>query len=69
MGPKEGDFKGYRSLNFIEKNIIDINNEEVDAYNLLYGKILRWIQLAIKTRKDDIVRRKASKRKAREERE
>jgi hypothetical protein len=33
------------------------------------GKLFKWLLLAIKTRKDDIVRRKALKRKAREDRE
>jgi hypothetical protein len=43
--------------------------EDVDAYNLTLGKLFKWTLLALKTRKDDITRRKALKLKAREYRE
>jgi len=33
------------------------------------GKLFKWLQLAIRTRKEDIVRRKALKKRAREQRE
>jgi len=33
------------------------------------GKLYKWLTLAIKTRKDDIVRRKAKEKKAREDRD
>lgn len=33
------------------------------------GKLFKWLQLSIKTRKDDITRRKALKKKASEDRE
>jgi hypothetical protein len=51
-------------LNFIEKNIEGIESETVDAYSLTLGKLFKWLQLAIKTRKDDITRRKAQRKKA-----
>ena len=69
LGPKEDYFLKYQTLNFIEKNLEGIHAEDVDAYNLTLGKLFKWIQLAIKTRKEDIIRRKALKKKAREERE
>lgn len=69
MGPKEKHYFGYKTLNFIERNIEGINPEDVDAYNLTLGKLFKWLLLAIKTRKDDIVRRKALRRKTREDRE
>jgi len=56
-------------LNFIERNVESVNPEEVDAYNLTLGRVFKWLLLAVRTRKDDITRRKAMTKKAREERE
>lgn len=53
----------------MEKNIEGINPEDVDAYNMTLGKLFKWLLLSIQTRKQDIIRRKALKRKAKEERE
>jgi hypothetical protein len=69
LDPKEDHFIRYQTLNFIEKNIEGINQEDVDTYNLTLGKLYKWVLLAIKTRKEDIIRRKALKKKAREERD
>eukprot|EP00347_Sterkiella_histriomuscorum_P009020 403342835 len=69
LGPKEENYERYQTLNFIERNLTDFNPEDVDAYNLCLGKLFKWSLLAIKTRKDDITRRKALTLKARENRE
>lgn len=69
LGPKEQIHQRYQTLNFIEKNIEGINPEDVDAYHMTLGKLFRWLSLAIRTRKEDIVRRKALKKRTREERE
>ena len=69
LGPKEEHYERYQTLNFIERNLTDFNPEDVDAYNLCLGKLFKWSLLAIKTRKDDITRRKALTLKARENRE
>ncbi len=69
LGPKDEYQERYTTINFIERNIEGINPEDVDAYNVTLGKLFKWLLLAIKTRKEDITRRKALKRKAREERE
>lgn len=66
LGPKEEYLPRYTTINFVEKNIEGISTEEVDAYHLTLGKLFKWMLLAIKTRKEDIIRRKALKRKARE---
>jgi hypothetical protein len=60
---------GYHTLNFIEKNVEGITEDEVTHYNMTLGKLYKWLLLAMKTRKEDIVRRKAKEKKAREERE
>jgi hypothetical protein len=69
LGPKDNHFARYCTINFIEKNIEGIVPEEVDAYNMVLGKLFKWLLLAIKLRKEDITRRKALKKKAREERD
>ncbi|CDW73780.1 UNKNOWN [Stylonychia lemnae] len=66
LGPKEESFERYQTLNFIEKNVEGINPDDVDAYNITLGKLFKWVLLALKTRKDDITRRKALKLKARD---
>mmetsp|Transcript_23196 Transcript_23196/g.22701 ORF Transcript_23196/g.22701 Transcript_23196/m.22701 type:complete len:130 (+) Transcript_23196:1359-1748(+) len=69
MGPKDRGYFGYACLPFIERNVEHLTPEEVDAYNLTLGKLFKWLLLAVKTRKDDIVRRKALAKKCHEDRE
>jgi len=59
MGPKEGDFKKYQTINYIEKNIAGIDAAAVDAFNMVAGRLFKWLQLSVESRKLDIVRRKA----------
>lgn len=68
-GPKEGVYKSYQTLNFIEKTIAGIVAEEVDEFNLVAGRLFRWLQMALENRKNDIVRRKSLIHKQREERD
>jgi hypothetical protein len=46
-----------------------MEQENVDTYNPTFGKIFKWLRLAIDTRKVDITTRKAMSKKARENRE
>jgi len=69
LGPKEEHQPRYTTVNFLEKNIEGVVPEEVDHYNMTLGKLFKWLQLAIRTRKEDIIRRKALKKRAREHRE
>jgi hypothetical protein len=64
LGPKQDQFERYHTLNFLERNVEGIQIEDVDAYNLTLGKLFKWVLLALKTRKEDIVRRKAMNVKA-----
>ena len=64
LGPKQDQFERYQTLNFLERNVEGIQIEDVDAYNLTLGKLFKWVLLALKTRKEDIVRRKALNVKA-----
>lgn len=57
-------------LSFVEKNIENIVPEDVDAYSAsIMGRLIRWIQAAVKLRRSDVIRRKALHRRAKELRE
>jgi len=68
-GSKDSVFKPYQTLNFIEKNMAGIVAEDVDEFNMVAGRMFRWLQLALENRKNDIVRRKSLIHKQREERD
>lgn len=46
-----------------------MEQEGVDNYNPTFGKLFKWLKLALETRKTDITTRKALSKKARENRE
>jgi len=69
LGPKEGEFKAYQTINYCERLIEGIQQEDVDNYSAAFGKIFKWLFNAISLRKQDIIRRKAATRRARENRE
>ena len=69
MGPKEGKFAPYQTLNFIERTIEGIDPVEVEEFNLVAGRLFKWLKLAVENRKLDIVRRRALIHKEREERD
>ena len=58
-GEKTDEFKAYQTINYVEKIISPFTQEEVDAYHTDMGKLYKWLKMAIDTRKQDIVRRKA----------
>ena len=58
-GEKTDEFKPYQTINYCEQIIKPFTQEEVDAYHQDMGKIFRWLKMAIDTRKQDIIRRKA----------
>lgn len=59
LGKKESDFRGFTTLNYSEKLIEGIHQEEVDSYHHCFGKLFKWLTGVIALRKQDIVRRKA----------
>lgn len=69
LGAKEGEFKAYQTINYVSTLVDNISQEEVDEYHPAFSKILKWINLAIDTRKQDIIRRKATIKRDREDRE
>jgi hypothetical protein len=69
MGKKENKFEKYQTINYIEKNIEGIEQAHVDEFNHTFGRLFKWLKLAIENRKADIIRRRALIDKARNERE
>ena len=69
MGPKEGPYEKYQTLNYIEKIIAGIEQAHVDEFNHTIGRLFKWLKLAVDNRKSDIIRRRALITKARDERD
>lgn len=45
-------------ISFLKQNIADLEEEKVEQQSLVMGKILKWIQLALYIRCEDIVNRR-----------
>ena len=58
-GPKTGDYKEYEKLQFIQKNIEDYTDEAVDEYSVTVGALLKWLNMALDTRIEDVRTRRA----------
>jgi hypothetical protein len=50
-GPKSGTYAPYQTLNFIEKTIAGIEAEQVDEFNMVAGRLFKWLQIALENRK------------------
>ena len=66
LGPKEKEHKEYQKLKFIQSNINEINEDDVDEYSMVLGKIFRWLMMALELRIEDVSNRKKGKEKERE---
>ena len=69
LGPKPGEFRSYNTINYCEKILEGIAQEDVDAYHVGIGKLFIWLRKAIEARKLDIIRRKALAKQAKQNRE
>ena len=69
IGPKEGVYKKYQTINFLEKNLEGVNEDEIKAYSLGLFKLFQCLELTLEVRKSDILRRKARREKLAKERE
>eukprot|EP01022_Parablepharisma_sp_SALTPOND_P015998 TRINITY_DN2300_c0_g1_i1.p1 TRINITY_DN2300_c0_g1~~TRINITY_DN2300_c0_g1_i1.p1 ORF type:complete len:516 (+),score=106.09 TRINITY_DN2300_c0_g1_i1:2776-4323(+) len=69
VGPKEGQYKKYQKINFLEKNLEGITEEDVKNYSLGLSKLFISLQMALEIRKEDILRRKAKREALMKERE
>ena len=66
-GEKKDEFSPYMRINYVENLIKDFNQEDVDNYHTGVGKLYKWLKMAVDTRKQDVIRRKAIHKKNSEE--
>jgi len=57
-GQKQGPYKPYQMISFLKQNIADLEEEKVESHSLVMGKLLKWIQLALDIRCEDVVSRR-----------
>ena len=69
LGKKEESYRGYQTLNYVDKITAEITQEEVDQYHPAVGRLFKWLQAAVALRKQDIIRRKAIAKRDREHRD
>jgi len=69
VGAKPKELKLYQKINYIEKLIVGLEEEQIMAINITFGKLFKWLKLAITVRKQDIIYRAALRKKAVEHRE
>lgn len=69
VGPKEGEYKRYQLLNFVEKNIEGYTLEEMEQYSWYLSKLFKWVTTMVEHRKEDILKRREIKEKLKEERQ
>lgn len=43
MGPKEREHKSYQTINYIEKNLDGLTQEELNKYNYALGLVFKWL--------------------------
>lgn len=58
FGQRENEFCEYQKLQFLQRNMDSCDEEKVDAYSIILGRILRWIQQAIDMRTEDVRNRR-----------
>lgn len=58
-GEKKEEYRPYMRINYVETLIKELTQEEVDLYHLGIGKLYKWLKMAIDSRKQDVIRRKA----------
>ena len=69
FGAKGELYKAYQTVNFVEKLLGDIEQEQIDAYSVALGRLHKWLRFAIDVRKGDVQRRKDEKERLKEEKE
>lgn len=69
IGPKNQEYKKYQKVNFIQKTIDSMKKETIDNYSLVLGQVYQFVQIAIKIRKSDVLKRYHQNVKLREERD
>ena len=54
VGQSEKEYKIYQKLSFVKKNIESVEEEKVDEYSVILGRIHRWVTQALDLRIEDV---------------
>jgi len=54
FGQRNDDYKEYQKLAFLQKNIDSVEEEKVDEYSVILGRIHRWITQTLDLRTEDV---------------
>jgi hypothetical protein len=69
FGPSELEYLEYQRMAFLRKNIENMDEEKLDEYSVVIGKIFRWVQSAIELRIEDVIERRNHNELLKKERE
>lgn len=58
LGQSEATYKQYQKLSFIKKNIDSLEEDKVDDYSVILGRIFRWVSIAVDLRIEDVKNRR-----------
>jgi len=58
VGPRDDEYKVYQKMAFLRKNLEGISEEQVEEYSLVLCKILKWVNMAVDLRCEDVVNRR-----------
>jgi len=58
VGPRTEDYKVYQQMMFLKKNLESVTEEHVEEYSVVLSKILKWVNMAIDLRCEDVVNRR-----------
>ena len=58
FGDNKSEFKEYQKMAFLKKNLEGIDDDKVDEYDIVMGKLFRWVSMAIDLRCEDVVSRR-----------
>jgi len=58
LGQREASFKEYQKLSFLKKTIESVEEEKVDEYSVILGRIYRWVTQALELRIEDVRNRR-----------
>lgn len=69
FGQREDEYKEYQKLSFLKKTIESVEEEKVDEYSVILGRIHRWVTQALDLRVEDVRNRRDTVATLKHERE
>ena len=58
LGEREDSFKVYQKLSFQKRMMESMEEEKVDEYSIILGRIYRWVSMALEIRTEDVKNRR-----------